>query len=250
MLEFLIPEASSFAKDIDFVVLIVALLGGSWLVFAEYMLFRFIKRFRRREGRETQYISGEEHSQTKWVHIAHYLVIVCDVVILVFAIRVWYNVKQTLPPADETIRVIGQQWSWRFVHPGLDRQLGTADDVETVDELHVKLDKVYHFKLESVDVLHSFSVPSFRLKQDAVPGRVITGWFKPTKRGKFDIQCAEMCGIGHGIMQARLFIETEAEHQRWLNQSMAGRPALPRQATKSGDHQVWAHAAQTDSNHR
>jgi cytochrome c oxidase subunit 2 len=250
MLEFLITKASSFANDIDFVVLIVALLGGFGLIMAEYMLFRFIKRFRRREGQETQYITGEEKSQTKWVHMAHYLVIVCDIVILVFAIRVWYNVKQTLPPADETIRVIGHQWSWVFVHPGLDRQLGTADDVETVDELHVKIDKVYHFKLESADVLHGFSIPSFRLKQDAVPGRVITGWFKPTKRGQFDIQCAEMCGIGHGIMQGRLFIETEAEHERWLNQSIAGLTALPRHTKISGDHHAWAHAAQTGRNNR
>jgi cytochrome c oxidase subunit 2 len=61
-------------------------------------------------------------------------------------------------------------------------------------------------------------VPVFRLKQDAIPGRVITGWFKPTKTGEFDIQCVEMCGIGHGIMGARIFVETEEQHQAWLTQ--------------------------------
>ena len=110
----------------------------------------------------------------------------------------WYKIKQDLPRADETISVVGEQWKWRFTHPGRDGELGTQDDVETVDELHVKVGKTYHFKLESNDVLHDFSVPVFRLKQDAVPGRVITGWFKPTKTGIYDIQCAEMCGIGHG----------------------------------------------------
>ena len=55
-------------------------------------------------------------------------------------------------------------------------------------------------------------MPIFRLKQDAVPGRVITGWFKPTLKGAWDIQCAEMCGVGHGVMRAQLFVETAAQH--------------------------------------
>jgi cytochrome c oxidase subunit 2 len=222
MLEFLNTKASSFAPDIDFVILIVALLGGFWLLMAQYALFRFIRQFRRKDGQKAMYITGEEKHETKLIHRAHYAVIACDIVILFFAIRVWYNVKQTLPPPDETIRVIGHQWSWVFVHPGLDGELGTADDVKVVDELHVKVNKVYHFKLESADVLHSFSVPSFRLKQDAVPGRVITGWFKPTKTGKFDIQCAEICGIGHGVMRGQLFIETDAAHEQWLKARASG----------------------------
>ena len=79
--------------------------------------------------------------------------------------------------------MVAQQWAWSFVHPGPDGQLDTADDIKTVDELHVKVDTLYHFKLESRDVLHSFSVPVFRLKQDVIPGRVITGWFQPTQTG-------------------------------------------------------------------
>ncbi len=76
-------------------------------------------------------------------------------------------------------------------------------------------------------MLHDFSVPVFRLKQDAIPGRVITGWFKPTRPGEYDIQCAEICGIGHGMMGARIFIETPEEHAAWMSQSSAGKPAAP-----------------------
>src|SRR5690606_18600116 len=148
-------------------------------------------------------------SEKKYLQYAHKAIIACDLVIIFFAISTWYHIKQQLPEPQETIRVIGQQWAWTFVHPGLDKVLGTEDDVAMVDELHLKEDVVYHYKLESVDVLHSFSIPVFRLKQDSIPGRVITGWFQPTKTGKFDIQCAEMCGIGHGIMGAQLIIETE-----------------------------------------
>ena len=65
-------------------------------------------------------------------------------------------------------------------------------------------------------MLHNFSVPVFRLKQDAIPGRVITGWFKPTLTGQHDVQCAEICGIGHGLMGAQIFIETPDAHAAWM----------------------------------
>ena len=74
----------------------------------------------------------------------------------------------------------------------------------------------YEFQLKSRDVLHSFSVPVFRLKQDAVPGRTIKGWFKPILNGAFDIQCTEICGIGHGIMGARILIEKPDAHAEWV----------------------------------
>lgn len=221
MMESIITQASSYAAEVDNLILLIAILGGFWLLIAEGILFYFIFKYRKSNSPKAQYITGEKKEEMKWIHLPHNLVLICDLVILVFAVMAWYNIKQDLPKADETIRVIGRQWSWVFVHPGLDKQLGTDDDVTTVDELHVKLGKTYHFKLESADVLHSFSIPVFRLKQDAVPGRVITGWFKPTKTGKFDLQCAEICGIGHGIMVSKIHIESEEDHIKWLNTKTA-----------------------------
>jgi cytochrome c oxidase subunit 2 len=114
------------------------------------------------------------------------------------------------------VRVVGQQWAWTFVHPGADGKLDTQDDIVTTDDLHVEVGKTIQFLLESKDVLHSFSVPVFRLKQDVIPGRTISGWFKAIKTGSYDIQCAEICGIGHGVMSGRIHIETAAEHQAWV----------------------------------
>lgn len=222
-MEMLIQSASSFSHEIDFVIVLILLLTGFWLFVAEAALIGFAIKFRRSKNPKAMYITGEKKEEKKYIAVPHYLILVCDVFILFFAVKAWYNIKQDLPTADETIRVIGQQWSWRFIHPGKDSQLGTEDDVETVDELHVKLDKTYHFKLEATDVLHSFSVPVFRLKQDAIPGRVITGWFKPTKAGEFDVQCAEMCGIGHGIMGGRIFVESENDHNQWLDKMSQNR---------------------------
>jgi cytochrome c oxidase subunit 2 len=180
------------------------------------VFFWLIFRFRKKDGVKAQYITGELKSEKKWISWPHMAVLVFDVIILVFAVKVWYQVKQDLPAAQQTVRVMAQQWAWSFVHPGPDGQIDTADDIKTVDELHVKVDTLYHFTLESRDVLHSFSVPVFRLKQDVIPGRVITGWFQPTMTGTHDIQCAEICGIGHALMPGRIVIETAEQHAAWM----------------------------------
>jgi cytochrome c oxidase subunit 2 len=150
------------------------------------------------------------------------LVLLCDIFMIVGALRTWTDIKINLPKADATIKVIGQQWAWTFVHPGADHKLGTLDDITTVDQLNVEVNKVYHFKLESRDVLHSFSVPVFRLKQDVIPGRIITGWFEPTQTGTYDIQCAEICGIGHGVMVGRIVINSAEQHAAWIDKASAG----------------------------
>ncbi|HSH14246.1 MAG TPA: hypothetical protein VLA15_10865, partial [Desulfurivibrionaceae bacterium] len=131
-----------------------------------------------------------------------------------------------LPEAQSTIRVVGQQWGWVFQHPGADNQLDTSDDILTTDDLYVEQGKTYHFQLQSRDVVHSFSVPVFRLKQDAIPGRTITGWFEPTLTGTYDIQCAEICGIGHGVMGGRIHIQDAADHAAWVASSTPA-PAAP-----------------------
>ena len=219
MIESLLPAASSFAGDIDFVFSLIFWLVGFWLLLSEVVFFWLIIRFRKREGVRAQYITGELKSEKKWITYPHLVVLVCDLVIIFFAIKVWYNVKQYLPPAQQTIRVVGQQWAWTFVDPGPDGKLDTPDDIAKVNELHVQVDTLYHFTLESKDVLHSFSVPVFRLKQDVIPGRVITGWFTPTKTGEYDIQCVEICGIGHGLMGARIHVETPQQHAAWVAQN-------------------------------
>lgn len=208
--------ASTYAQDVDNLILLILVLVGFWFLVAEGMFFWLIFRFRARDGQRGQYVTGDEKDLKRWITIPHMLVLVCDVFILAGAIRVWVDIKQTLPPAEDTVRVIAQQWAWSFSHSGPDGKLDTPDDIRTVDELHIVVGKTYHYKLEARDVLHSFSVPAFRLKQDAIPGRVITGWFKPTQTGVFDIQCAEICGIGHGLMPARLYVESPEAHAAWI----------------------------------
>ena len=161
MYERYLSAASTYAHSIDHLFILIAVLVGFWLIAAETMMFVLIFKFRAKPGRPTQYITGEEKHLKRWITIPHALVLLCDLVIIVGAISVWYNIKQNFPAADETVRVIGQQWAWSFQQAGPDGVMDTADDIRTVGELHVKVNTTYHFDLISRDVVHSFAVPHF-----------------------------------------------------------------------------------------
>ena len=231
MISWYVTQASSYAADVDGLILLIALIVGPFFLAAELALFWLIFRFRARPGVKARYITGEKTHERRWVVWPHYLVLVFDIIIVVAALRVWNDVKIDLPPPEEHVRIIAQQWAWTFVHPGPDERFDTADDISTVDVLHVEVDRLYHFELHSKDVLHSFSVPAFRLKQDAVPGRTIMGWFRPTVTGEFDIQCAEICGIGHGLMAARVRVLSAAAQAVWMEAA----PRIPQRVSVTPD---------------
>jgi cytochrome c oxidase subunit 2 len=225
MVEIFLDQASSYAAQIDSVIFWVAVITGVWSVACFGVFFYLLFKFRYKEGVKALYITGDKPEEKKWITRPHALVLVCDVFIIIIAVQSWYHVKQYMPEPDYEVRIVVQQWAWTFDHPGPDGILDTEDDVRTVDELHVEVDKTYTYHLESRDVMHDFSVPVWRLKQDAIPGRTISGWFKPTQTGDFSIQCAEMCGIGHGIMGARVYVESASAHASW-NQQNTGLAAL------------------------
>jgi cytochrome c oxidase subunit II len=211
----LTPEsASSYAGNIDGLILLIAIVVGVWFLIAEFAIIGMLFKYRESAHPESEYVN--EKKLKKWVNIPHFLVIICDVVLIWGAIKVWVNVKQNLPEQAQELRITAQQWSWTFQHPGLDKILDTEDDIVTIDTLHLEENITYIYHLGSKDVVHSLSIPAFRLKQDAVPGRQIKGWFEPILPGQFDIQCAEICGLGHGMMAAQLHVDTEEEHQSWL----------------------------------
>ncbi len=217
-IDWLIPQGSTYAADIDQVIGVIGLIVGFWWLVTQGMFTYLLWEYREKAGVKAAYYTGHEHDLHKWVAYPHYLIILCDVVVIYFAVSVWYNVKQVIPENEdqEIVRVVAQQWAWSFQHPGADGELGTDDDIFTVDELHVQSNRTMIFNLESRDVMHSFSVPVWRIKQDIIPGRIITGWVTPTLEGEFDLQCAEMCGVGHGIMGAKVFVESPEQHANWI----------------------------------
>jgi cytochrome c oxidase subunit 2 len=234
MISWYVPEASTFAADVDHLILLVAVIVGVWFLLAEFVFFALIFKFRARDGRRSQYLTGEQKHEKRWISYPHYAVLVFDVIIVIAALRVWNTIKVATPQTQETVRVIAQQWAWTFVHAGPDGQLDTPDDITTIDDLNLEVNRPYQFELHSRDVLHSFSIPAFRLKQDAVPGRVIRGWFTPTRTGTYDVQCAEICGLGHGLMPARVHVQTAAQHAAWLAGAGAPGAAAPAVVADAG----------------
>ena len=142
MIERYVLAASTYASDIDNLITLIGVLVGSWFFLCEGVFFWLIWRYRAKPGVKSEWITGEEKSQKRWITIPHLLVLVCDVFIIWGAVRVWVEVKQYIPEdATHTVRVMSQQWAWSFDHPGPDGQLDTADDIRTVDELHIQVDK-------------------------------------------------------------------------------------------------------------
>ncbi|MBX7208302.1 MAG: cytochrome c oxidase subunit II [Verrucomicrobiaceae bacterium] len=211
-----IKGLSSYAADVDGLFWLVTALIGFWFIVAQAVVFYFSFRYRRKNNPKAAYITGKSWREMGWVMGPVILVVMCDGWIDVATASVWKNIKEDLPAADHKVDVTGQQWAWTFRHEGPDGKLDTPDDIVTVDDLHLVVNKTVHLNLQSKDVLHSFCIPVMRFKQDTIPGRSITGWVKPTATGKYDVQCTQICGIGHGYMAARVTVQTQEEYDAWM----------------------------------
>ena len=129
-------------------------------------------------------------------------------------------------PPDNALEVfvVGRQWMWKFQHPEGQRE---------INELHVPLGRPVKLTIASEDVIHSFYVPAFRVKQDAVPGRYTTIWFEATKTGRFHMFCAEYCGTQHSGMIGRVVVLEPAQYAAWLG-GETGAPGTALAATQPG----------------
>ncbi len=213
-----LPEAaSSYAEKIDGLLVFITVIVGAWFLASEALLVYLALRYRRVEGRPAAYIPANTLRVMAVVLVPCVVILVFDLVIDAVAAPVWHEIKETQPPHDALIRVSGEQWAWRFFYPGPDGVLDSADDFEVVNEMHVPVGAVVLFELVAKDVLHSLWIPALRLKQDAVPGRSIRGWFKATREGRYEIICAEICGFGHTLMKSGLVVENQTAYRAWLD---------------------------------
>lgn len=209
------PNVSSFPVDPLFKLIFFVV--GFWFLLAEVVLLYFLFRYRRRGGSERgAHLPATSVKWLSWVLVPGALVMLCDFFIDEASSKVWLNMKRDRPQSALHIRITAQQFYWKFQLPGRDGKLFTADDITALNQLTLPLGQPVVFELESKDVLHSFFVPSLRLKQDAVPGRKILGWFQAKERGDYQILCAELCGIGHSAMHGMLHILSPKEYDRWL----------------------------------
>ncbi len=213
-MDWLPPAVSTYAADIDRIFWIILAVTGIVFVAVEVTLIVFLVKYRGREGRKAEYIEGNTRAEVIWTVTPAILILA-----LAFASQnVWSEIKNPdrFPTAALEVGVEAKQFEWNFTYPGADGVLGSGDDFTVRNQLHVPVNQPVVVTLTSIDAIHSFFVPVFRVKQDVVPGMEIPLWFEATETGEFEIACAELCGLGHYRMRARVIVHTQAEFDSWL----------------------------------
>jgi cytochrome c oxidase subunit 2 len=214
------PSASTFAGDIDWLYYFILVITGVAFVVVEVALIWFLWKYRARPGHLAYHTHGNFKAEVIWTAVPAIVV----VLIGVLSAGVWADVNRSadeMPPNALPVRIMGKQFEWLATYPGADGQLGTADDHTTRNALHVPVGRPIAITLEAEDVIHSFFVPAFRVKQDAVPGMRIPVWFEATTPGQYEIACAELCGFGHYSMRSMVTVYTQADYDSWLAQARA-----------------------------
>ena len=213
--------------------LMIALFIG-WLAYFAYVLFRF----HRSRHPKADYMGVQTHAST---YIEGAVALVEGVLLIGIAIPFWAQAV-TVPKEKEStvIQVVGQQFNWNARYAGKDGVFGkqdmrfvTSDNIFGVDpsdpngkddiqinglgEMHVPINKPVICFVSSKDVIHSFKVIAMRVTQDAIPGMRIPVWFKPTKEGRYQINCAQLCGNSHSAMASgSLVVESQEAFDKWL----------------------------------
>lgn len=209
-------SASTFGPDIDRLYTIILIITGTVFILTEVCLVWFIFRYRHREGRKAAYIHGSTKAEIVWTAIPFAIVLW----IALSGRDLWSSIKDVhrVPPDAMEVMVTAKQFEWNVTYPGADGELGTGDDFSERNRLDVPVDRPVKLTLLADDVIHSFFLPDFRLKQDVVPGMEGMAWFQATRTGEFPIGCAELCGIGHTRMRGTLTVHAPGDYDAWTNQ--------------------------------
>jgi len=233
---FLPPAASEHASAIDAMLahvhwMMLALFVG-WSLYYIYMLVRY------RSGRHPH--ARREGTRGRLAMLVFAGVVIAEAVLLIgSALPLWFE-RTTVGPMTGTpvvMRVVAEQFAWNVHYPGTDGQFGATslalvssenplgldrasrfgrDDIVTLGDMHVPLNRPVVIELSSKDVVHSFGVPAMRVKQDVIPGLRTPVSFTPTLAGTFEIVCSQLCGVGHHRMRAVITAESAADFDKFM----------------------------------
>lgn len=216
-----IPEsASNLAASVDNITLFVTIVSVFFFVLISAVLVAFAIKYRRRsEDQETAYITSNELVEIIWT-------VIPSVLLMVIFAWGWIAFKELRNPPPEAVEVnvVAKQWIWQFEY---------FNGKKSLNELYVQHNKPVRLIMRSEDVLHSFFVPQFRVKQDILPGIYTQLWFTPTKVGTFDLLCAEYCGAGHSQMLASVKVLSPEAFTRWEKGDELGEDSVAVTSTAS-----------------
>jgi len=230
-------QASTHAAEVDQMTVLVhwlmLVLFIGWGCFFIYVLFRF-----RKGANPVASYTGAKGKISKGLEVG---VAVIEVFLLVFyAIPAWAKRVKAFPSENEAVvvRVVAEQFAWNIHYHGPDGKFGRTDvklvsadnplgldrtdpdakdDVTTINQLNLPVDRPVLVHLSSKDVIHSFGLYEMRVKQDAIPGMNIPVWFIPNRIGEYEIACSQLCGLGHFRMRGFITIQSQADFQKWFD---------------------------------
>lgn len=200
--------ASNIAASVNNVFIMIVGIGFVFLIGITAAMIYFAVKYRRSKAKTVSNIHGNA-----WLEIIWTVIPTLIVMGMFYYGYMGYTLMKTIPEGAMEVKVTGRMWSWSFEYP----------NGAVTDRLVLPINKPAKMVITSVDVLHSFYIPAFRIKEDAVPGKMTYMGFVPTKEGEYDIQCAEYCGLRHSYMLSKVKVVSDDDYQKWLaSQAVAG----------------------------
>jgi len=199
----LLSQASTLASKVDMMLLVLLALSGFFVVLISGLIVFFAVRYRRgSDADRSNAPSTSLRLEIAWTVIP----LLMGLPIFVWSAAAYFD-YQRIPADALEIHVVARQWMWKMEHP---------DGQREIDQLHVPMGQPVKLLMISQDVIHSFWVPDFRIKQDVLPGRYTTLWFEATEEGTFPLRCAEYCGTEHSRMLGEIVVLKPTDYQQWL----------------------------------
>lgn len=196
------------ARNVDALYIFLLIVSALIVLLIFGAVIYFAARYRHREGVLAEQIEGSIPLELTWSIIPFCVFMV----IFVWGSAVYF--KGRTPPRDSTeVYVVAKQWMWKLEH---------AEGQREINELHVPVGRDVKLIMTSQDVIHSFYIPAFRMKQDVLPGRYTMAWFHATKPGTYHLFCAEYCGTQHSGMIGDIVVMNPADYEAWMNGGTTG----------------------------
>jgi cytochrome c oxidase subunit 2 len=201
-------RASTAAGNVDALYIFLIIVSGMMTLLVFTAVIYFAARYRHRRGVLAEQIEGSIPLEVTWSIIP----LGVFMVIFVWGAVVYFHSRT--PPRDATdVYVVAKQWMWKLQH---------AEGQREINSLHIPVGRDVRLIMTSQDVIHSFFVPAFRMKQDVLPGRYTTAWFHATKAGTYHLFCAEYCGTQHSGMIGDIVVMEPAQYEAWMSGGNTG----------------------------
>jgi len=203
LLQLLPEQATEYAKQVDALYLFIGAVSVFFTVLFVVLLVWFSIKYRRRPGQEEKTEPPHDHYALELTGGGFLLVLL--LVMFFWGAKLFFDAQR--PPADAMeVLVAGKQWMWKLQHPSGKKEINT---------LHLPVGRAVKLTMTSEDVIHSFFIPAFRVKNDVLPGRYTQLWFKPEKEGTYHLFCTEYCGTEHSRMGGYVKVMSAEEYDRW-----------------------------------